>query len=79
MPPPETVLLTDEKLRTRVRERLEAAEARAVEILALHRGYLLGLATDLLEKRSMGAAEILSWVQAVQAGASPDNPQAAAH
>jgi cell division protease FtsH len=68
MPAPETVLLTDEALRARVRARLEAAEARAFEILTTHEAHLLGLAKELLEKRSMAADEILPWVSAIQDG-----------
>jgi cell division protease FtsH len=70
MPAPETVLLTDDKLRTRVRSRLEAAQERAGGILATHRANLLGLAEALLEKRSMRAEEILPWVHAVQTNVS---------
>ena len=66
MPAPETVLLTDEQLRNRVRSRMEAAEERAIALLTNHRATLLGLAETLLEKRSMGADEILPWVRAVQ-------------
>lgn len=71
MPAPETVLLTDDKLRTRVRARLEAAQERAVALLTAQRANLLGLAEALLEKRSMRAEEILPWVHAVQANAAP--------
>lgn len=66
MPAPETVLLTDDALRKRVRARMEAAEDRAIAILTTHKVNLLGLAETLLEKRSMHAAEILPWVHAVQ-------------
>jgi ATP-dependent Zn protease len=66
MPTPETVLLTDDKLRTRVRARLDAAQERAGNILVAQRANLLGLAEALLEKRSMRADEILTWVHAVQ-------------
>ena len=45
---------------------MEAAEARAVDILTNHKAHLLGLANELLEKRSMSAAEILPWVHVVQ-------------
>jgi ATP-dependent Zn protease len=77
MATPETVLLTDDALRTRVRARLEAAEARAGNIVATHKANLLGLAEDLLEKRSMRADEVLPWVHAVQAHAAQadDTPQ----
>ena len=68
MPAPETVLLTDDALRARVRARLEAAEASATEILTTHETNLLGLANELLEKRSMAAGEILPWVRAIQDG-----------
>ncbi|HCZ01224.1 MAG: hypothetical protein A3D16_21950 [Rhodobacterales bacterium RIFCSPHIGHO2_02_FULL_62_130] len=75
LPAPETVLLTDDKLRTRVRTRLDAAQERAGNILAAQRANLLGLAEALLEKRSMTAAEILPWVHAVQGTLSPkDDP-----
>jgi ATP-dependent Zn protease len=67
LPAPETVLLTDDALRKRVRARMEAAEERAIAILTTHKANLLGLAETLLEKRSMHAAEILPWVHAVQA------------
>ena len=67
MPAPETVLLTDEQLRNRVRARMEAAEERALAILTTHRANLISLAETLLDKRSMGADEILPWVHAVQA------------
>jgi MoxR-like ATPase len=70
MPAPETVLLTDEQLRNRVRSRMEAAEERALAILTTHRANLLGLAETLLQKRSMRADEILPWVHAVQAHAA---------
>jgi ATP-dependent Zn protease len=70
MPAPETVLLTDEKLRNRVRARMEAAEERAHVILTTHRANLISLAEHLLEKRSMRADEILPWVHAVQAYAA---------
>jgi ATP-dependent Zn protease len=70
MPTPETVLQSDEKLRARVRARLEVAEARSVALLTTHRAALLGLAEDLLAKRSMRADEILPWVHAVQAQAA---------
>lgn len=66
MPTPETVLQTYEKLRARVRARLEVAEARAIALLTKHKANLLGLAETLLEKRSMHAAKILPWVHAVQ-------------
>lgn len=66
MSTPETLLLTDDKLRARVRARLEAAQERAGNILAAQRANLLGLAEALLEKRSMRADEILPWVHAVQ-------------
>jgi cell division protease FtsH len=66
LPAPETVLLTDDALRKRVRARMEAAEERAIAILTTHKANLLGLAETLLEKRSMHAAEILPWVHAVQ-------------
>ena len=71
MSTPETLLLTDDKLRARVRARLEAAQERAGNILAAQRANLLGLAEALLEKRSMRAEEILPWVHAVQADAAP--------
>jgi len=64
------VLLTDEKLRARVRARLEAAEARAVSIVKTHKANMLALAETLLEKRSMGRDEILPWVNSVQAQAA---------
>jgi MoxR-like ATPase len=67
MPAPETVLLTDEQLRNRVRSRMEAAEKRALAILTTHRANLISLAQTLLEKRSMRKEEILPWVHAVQA------------
>ena len=67
MPAPETVLLTDEQLRNRVRARMEAAEERALAILTMHRANLISLAQTLLEKRSMREEEILPWVHAVQA------------
>jgi len=70
LPAPETVLLTDEKLRARVRARLEAAEARAVSIVKTHKANMLALAETLLEKRSMGRDEILPWVNSVQAQAA---------
>lgn len=70
MPAPETVLLTDEQLRNRVRARMEAAEERAHAILTMHRAYLISLAETLLEKRSMREEEILPWVHAVQAHAA---------
>ena len=69
MPAPETVLLTDEQLRNRVRARMEAAEERALAILTMHRANLISLAQTLLEKRSMREEEILPWVHAVQAQA----------
>ncbi len=68
MPAPEAVLMTDETLRTRVRARLEAAEASAAKILTTHETHLLGLAKELLDKRSMTASEILPWVRAIQYG-----------
>jgi ATP-dependent Zn protease len=67
LPAPETVLLTDDALRKRVRARMEGAEERAITILTTHKANLLALAETLLEKRSMGADEILPWVHAVQA------------
>ncbi len=70
MPAPETVLLTDEQLRNRVRARMEAAEERAHAILTMHRANLISLAETLLEKRSMREEEILPWVHAVQAHAA---------
>lgn len=70
MPTPETVLQADEKLRARVCARLEAAEARAIALLTTHKVNLLGLAEDLLAKRSMRADEILPWVHNVQADAT---------
>lgn len=70
MPAPETVLLTDEQLRNRVRARMEAAEERAHAILTTHRANLISLAETLLEKRSMREEEILPWVHAVQAHAA---------
>lgn len=70
MSSPDTLLLTDDKLRTRVRARLEAAQERAGNILAAQRANLLGLAEALLEKRSMRAEEILPWVHAVQTNVS---------
>jgi hypothetical protein len=70
MPAPETVLQTDEKLRARVRARMEAAEERALAILTTHRANLISLAETLLEKRSMREDEILPWVHAVQAHAA---------
>jgi len=70
MPAPETVLLTDEQLRNRVRARMEAAEERALAILTMHRANLISLAETLLEKRSMREEEILPWVHAVQAHAT---------
>lgn len=68
MPASEAVLMTDETLRTRVRARLEAAEASAAKILTTHETHLLGLAKELLDKRSMTASEILPWVRAIQYG-----------
>lgn len=79
MPAPETVLLTDDKLRTRVRTRLDAAQERAGNILAAQRANLLGLAATLLEKRSMTAAEILPWVHAVQSTAAQSEDAPADH
>jgi len=70
LPTPETVLLTDDALRNRVRARMEAAEERALAILTTHRANLISLAETLLEKRSMGRDEILPWVHAVQAHAA---------
>ena len=70
MPAPETVLLTDEQLRNRVRSRMQAAEERAHAILTTHRANLISLAETLLEKRSMREDEILPWVHAVQAQAA---------
>lgn len=70
MPAPETVLLTDEALRNRVRARMEAAEERALAILTTHQANLISLAETLLEKRSMREDEILPWVHAVQAHAA---------
>lgn len=70
MPAPETVLLTDEQLRNRVRARMEAAEERALAILTTHQANLISLAETLLEKRSMREEEILPWVHAVQAHAA---------
>ncbi len=73
IPTPETVFLNDEALRARVRVRLEAAEASAAGILTRHETHLLGLAKELLEKRSMSAGEILPWVSAIQdASPSPE-------
>lgn len=66
MPAPETVLLTDDKLRTRVRARLDAAQQRPGNILTTQTANLLGLAEALLKKRRMRAEEILPWVHAVQ-------------
>lgn len=79
MPAPETVLLTDDKLRARVRTRLDAAQERAGNILAAQRANLLGLAEALLEKRSMTAAEILPWVHVVQSTAAQSEDAPADH
>jgi hypothetical protein len=79
MSTPETLLLTDHKLRARVRARLEAAEERAGNILAAQRANLRGLAEALLEKRSMTAAEILPWVHAVKSTAAQSEDAPADH
>lgn len=82
MSTPESLLMTVDTLRTRVRTRLDAAHQRAGDFLATQRANWLGLAEALLESRRMRADGILSWVHAVQAtgaqwgDASGDNRKA---
>ena len=67
---PQTHLLTDPDLQRRLRARLTAAEARAKTILTTHKAALIGLAEEVLTKRSLRAEEVLPWVQAVQTEAA---------
>jgi ATP-dependent Zn protease len=55
---PESVHLSTPGIRDRVRQRIEQAEQRAGKVLTLHRDTLEALARDLLENRSLRAAQI---------------------
>ncbi len=54
---PEAALERQEELKARVRQRIEAAEARAGEILTAQRSVLLRLAQVLLDRRDIGREE----------------------
>ena len=67
---PQTHLLTEPTLQRKISARLTAAEARAQTILSAHKTTLIGLAEEVLAQRSLGAEEVLPWVQAVQTEAA---------
>ncbi|AML51695.1 hypothetical protein RC74_10855 [Falsihalocynthiibacter arcticus] len=62
---PEEAYRSTPNIRDRVRQRIVRAEKRAGTILTQHRDRLEALARDLLQKRSMGAAEIEPWLREV--------------
>lgn len=59
--PPE-VVLRDPKIRARIRDRLETAEARAGRILAAYRGYLEAMAAALARERLLTGEALASWL-----------------
>lgn len=79
---PGTLLLQNNHLRGRVRQRLDRAELRAGKILAQHRKTLEALAEALLAERSLNAAQITTYLEittravtAAHQDQSTDNPE----
>ncbi len=71
---PDHELLRDPVVHARVRQRLEAAEQRATEILARHEDLLRKMAGVLVKKREMLGAELARWLSGITTAAqSPDH------
>ncbi len=71
---PNTAVLADPALRARVRQRLEAGEASAVEILSANRALLCDMATELCTAREMAGEALQDWLSKLCANVAHDPP-----
>lgn len=63
---PSEISLRDPEVRTRIRNRIEAAEDRAHAILAAHRAHLKAMAETLLRERELAGEALAAWLWPVK-------------